>query len=326
MGGTFDVLHRGHEALLERAFEVGDEEVFVGVTTDRFANEHRERRVRPYDERLGDLVALVRRRGWTARAVVAAIDDRVGRAFDPRYDTIVATEETAKGVEKINAGREERRLPPLRAVLAPIVLAEDGLRLSSTRVRAGEVDAQGRLLGPARVAVGSANAAKIAAVRMLAGRVHNGAEVRGFDVASGVPEQPVGEATWQGAAARAAAALAEWPEAHFGVGIEAGLLESPFGLLDVQACVVLDRGGRLTAGHGPGFPHPPAVHDAVAEGRTVGDAIADLAGVAKVPEEGAIGFLSWGLLSRAQLTEQAVLAAWLPRMRPGLYGIDVVDP
>lgn len=325
MGGTFDVCHRGHEALLERAFAVGDEEVFIGVTSDRFAASRRDRDVRSYDERAGELAALLRRRGWTARAVVEPIDDATGRALEPRYDTIVATEETIRGVEAINAARVARRLAPLRVVLAPVILAEDGVRLSATRVRAGETDAQGRLLGAVRIAVGSANPAKVAAVRTFAARVHPETEVRGFAVASGVADQPVGDPTWTGASARAAAALAEWPEAHFGVGIEAGLLDSPFGWLDVQACVVVDRGGRLTAGHGPGFPHPPSVHERVAEGGTVGDAIATLAGTAKLAEEGAIGFLSWGLQSRAQLTEQAVLAAWLPRLRPGLYGIDAVE-
>src|SRR5437764_9754180 len=50
MGGTFDVLHRGHRALLDAAFAAGDQGVSVGVTTDAFANAHRQRTVRPYAE------------------------------------------------------------------------------------------------------------------------------------------------------------------------------------------------------------------------------------------------------------------------------------
>jgi inosine/xanthosine triphosphatase len=116
--------------------------------------------------------------------------------------------------------------------------------------------------------------------------------------------------------------MAEWPEAHFAIGIEAGLLSSPVGPLDVQACVVLDRGGRMTAGHGPGFSHPPPVGRAVEAGRSVGEAIAELAGDPRVPgREGAIGYLSRGMLKRATLTESALLAAWLPRLRPDLYDI-----
>ena len=35
VGGTFDVLHKGHWFLLEEAFNVG-ERVLIGLTTDEF--------------------------------------------------------------------------------------------------------------------------------------------------------------------------------------------------------------------------------------------------------------------------------------------------
>ena len=36
VAGTFDMLHKGHKALLRKAFEVG-ERVVIGLTTDEFA-------------------------------------------------------------------------------------------------------------------------------------------------------------------------------------------------------------------------------------------------------------------------------------------------
>ena len=42
IGGTFNVLHKGHRALLDKALEIGDE-VVVGLTSDRFASSGRER-------------------------------------------------------------------------------------------------------------------------------------------------------------------------------------------------------------------------------------------------------------------------------------------
>ncbi|TLZ70409.1 MAG: phosphopantetheine adenylyltransferase, partial [Methanobacteriota archaeon] len=35
LGGTFDILHEGHEALLRAAFEGRPAEVLIGLTTDR---------------------------------------------------------------------------------------------------------------------------------------------------------------------------------------------------------------------------------------------------------------------------------------------------
>ncbi len=46
VGGSFDVLHIGHQALLEKAFEVG-EFVLVGLTS----NEMLEKDARPFEER-----------------------------------------------------------------------------------------------------------------------------------------------------------------------------------------------------------------------------------------------------------------------------------
>lgn len=322
MGGTFDVLHRGHRALLDAAFEAGDEGVSIGVTTDAFANARRERKVRRWEERVADLRAFLAERGFLARAEIVAIDHPFGFALEPRFDAIAATEETVGTAAQINAERRRLGLAPLRVVLAPYVLADDARPIKSTRIRNGEVDAEGRLLRPVRIAVGSENPVKVEAVKLAAQRLYGDADVRGFAVASGVAEQPFEEETWEGARTRARMALAAWGEADFGVGLEAGLFETPAvgGLLDVQACVVLDRVGRFTYGQGPGFAYPDDISEELRKGASVGEVVSRVSGVDDVGrKEGAIGWLSRGHVTRTQLSEPAVLMAFLPRLRPEIY-------
>lgn len=322
MGGTFDVLHRGHRALLDAAFAAGDEGVSIGVTTDAFANARRDRKVRAWADRVADLRSFLAERGYLARAEILAIDTPVGFALERRFDAIAATEETVGTAAQINDERRRLGLPPLRVVLAPYVLADDARPIKSTRIRNGEVDAEGRLVRPVRVAVGSENPVKIEAVKLAAQRLYGQADVRGFMADSGVGEQPFEAATWEGARARARLALAAWPEADFGVGLEAGLFETAAagGLLDVQACVVLDHAGRFTYGHGPGFCYPADITDELRKGASVGDVVSRAAGIDDIGrKEGAIGWLSRGHVTRTQLSEPAVLMAFLPRLRPELY-------
>ena len=44
LGGTFEVIHKGHRALFTKAFAMGDE-VLIGLTSDHLANTNRSRKV-----------------------------------------------------------------------------------------------------------------------------------------------------------------------------------------------------------------------------------------------------------------------------------------
>ncbi|MBI2078234.1 MAG: inosine/xanthosine triphosphatase [Euryarchaeota archaeon] len=321
LGGTFDHLHAGHVALLAKAFQVGDE-VFIGVSSQRMAQRHRARRVKPFSARKAGLEALLRRKGW--KGIVSEIDDPYGRSIDARYQGIVVSPETLPRVIEINRERRKRGYRFLKVFVIPFFYGEDGLRISSTRIAKKETDAKGRRLTAVRVAVGTHNALKVRAVADAFADAFPSlrVKVRGVRVKSGVPEQPTEAETFAGAENRARRALAAWPGADYGVGVEAGLLASPYlrRHLDVQYVVVVDKEGGLSAGHGGGFYYPRGVEERVLRGKTISDVMGPIARDPRLGSTtGAVGFLSRGAIDRRELTRHAVLLALVPRVRRDLY-------
>ncbi len=318
LGGTFDILHKGHEALLRAAFEGRPEQVLIGLTTDRFARESRTR-VNPYAVRERNLKRFLAARKWRP-ARIEPIDDAYGPADDlPDLDVIVVSAERYPVAVALNEARAAKGLHPLKIRAVPMVLAQDGLPIASRRIRSGVIDRSGARLTPLHVGVGTDNPVKVLAVRQVMASLSLRARVRGVRVRTEVPEQPVGDEALQGAVNRAKAAIGA---GDFGVGIEAGLVWSALisEYFDVQYAAIVDRAGQITVGHGPGFTYPPRVLENVKAGRSVGDAMARLTGIRDIgSKQGAIGYLTGRRLDREALTESAVLMAMVPRIRRELY-------
>lgn len=318
LGGTFDLLHAGHEALLGAAFEGAPAQVVIGLTTDRFAREARPQ-VNAYAVRERNLRRFLTARKWR-RAQIQPIDDPFGPADDlPDLDVLVVSAERMAVAVALNESRAAKGLPTLTIRTVAMVLAQDGLPISSRRIRAGVIDRTGKRVRPLRVFVGSSNPVKVRAVRTVLGGLTFRAVVRAVAVDSEVDDQPFDDDALIGAMNRARAALGE---GDLGVGIEAGLVGSSVvsDFFDVQYCAVVDRAGRMTVGHGPGFAHPPRIIEKVKAGATVGDAMERLTRVRAIgSKQGAIGYLTAGRLDREALTESAVLMAMVPRIRRELY-------
>jgi len=146
VGGTFDPLHDGHEALISRAYELGmGGEVVIGLTSDALAR----RRVQPvadYRDRERELNRYVTDR-FGISPEITALQDPYGTALRDSFDYIVVSPETHPVAEKINELRMTRGMPTIEIVLVPFVLADDGMPISSTRIKNGEIDLHGRLIG-----------------------------------------------------------------------------------------------------------------------------------------------------------------------------------
>lgn len=146
VGGTFDHFHKGHEALLLRAFELG-ERVIVGVTSENLAKKLGKKEIQDFNQRFGQVKAFLIVNNLIDRAKLIQLDDVFGPlSSDPEISGVVVTQETLRTAEEANRIRVERGLPPLKILLQNYVLAADGKPISSTRIRNKEIDARGYLI------------------------------------------------------------------------------------------------------------------------------------------------------------------------------------
>jgi len=147
VGGTFDELHKGHRVLLNKAFEVG-EYVFIGLTSDEFvAKMHKSHKVAPYNERFADLICFLENSEFKNRFEISPLYTSYGLTLTRvDLDALVVSQETFNVGEAINKKRVEIGLPLLSIVTIILVPAENKTPISTTRIRANEIDKNGQLL------------------------------------------------------------------------------------------------------------------------------------------------------------------------------------
>ncbi|QLG63461.1 phosphopantetheine adenylyltransferase [Halorarum salinum] len=162
LGGTFTPIHHGHRALLHGAFQTashdgdGDGHVVVALTSTDLAERTRSdpshaELLGPFRERRESLDAELDRLGdaYSASYEITELEDAYGPAATREdVDALVVSPEAEaqRRAHELNDRRAEDGLRPLEIHVSPFVIAEDGARISSTRIRNGEIDAHGRVL------------------------------------------------------------------------------------------------------------------------------------------------------------------------------------
>ena len=147
VGGTFDMLHSGHLALLMKAFEVGDH-VLIGLTSDDYVKISRKPHgIGSYDQRLEELKTFLEHNGFVERAEIMPLADAYGVTLsDKRIDALVVSRETEPRARDINEKRKKLGLASLPVIVVKMVLSEDHYPISSTRIWFEEIDKEGNLL------------------------------------------------------------------------------------------------------------------------------------------------------------------------------------
>ena len=329
IGGTFDRIHDGHKSLFKKAAEIG-KVIVIGLTSDDMADLHRcDRDVQKFNDRKRNLENYLKKNFLGLKYEIEKIDAKYNQRLiqDLDADAIVASEGKHAEIQKINKLRKSHKLKPLKPILVPYVLAEDGTPIKATKIINGEMDKHGKMLRAIIVHVGSTNKVKLQATEKVFSKIFSNVKVRvkGFEVDSGVESQPFGDRTLTGARNRAKAVMTDSQgltrgvrQPDFGVGIEAGLIwnSKVRNYFDVQYCAIIDKAGRITIGHGSGFQYPQSVIQEVKQGKSIGVVMEELTGIENIGKKrGAIGYLSKDILDRTELTEQAVLMAMIPRLR-----------
>ena len=146
VGGTFDALHRGHKILLRTAFRAGDR-VLIGLSRNGFVKRLvKNHRVDPYPKRKRELISFLKKEQLADRAKIVPLDDPYGPAInDSTIAALIVSRMTKKTADRINTIRRRRGLRPLPVLSIGMVVAEDFEPISSTRIRAGEIDREGYL-------------------------------------------------------------------------------------------------------------------------------------------------------------------------------------
>lgn len=143
VGGTFDLLHKGHKDLLTSAFNLA-KKVSIGITSDEMTVALGKKTFYPYEKRSRDLGSFLQNLPFDTSWQILKINDIFGNTIqDTTIDAICVTDDTYSGAVKINEARNNLKLKTLEIVQLPLSMASDGKPISSGRIRAGEISQEG---------------------------------------------------------------------------------------------------------------------------------------------------------------------------------------
>jgi pantetheine-phosphate adenylyltransferase len=105
----------------------------------------RPRKIPDYSIRKEKIIRYIHQITVCQKYTIIELNDPYGKTLEEDYDYIVVSPETYPVALKINKLRAEKNLKDISIVKIDYVLADDQIRISSTRIVLGEIDIHGRL-------------------------------------------------------------------------------------------------------------------------------------------------------------------------------------
>lgn len=146
-GGTFDLFHKGHQEFLRFQLQIS-KNVLLGITSDKYLKDSpKSHETEDYEVRKKAVEDFLKKEHALTRVDIVPLTTREPQSLDEYpVEAIVVTSETKTGALLINLKRKSRKLKELKIITYEMVKAEDGVPISSSRIRKGEITRLGKTL------------------------------------------------------------------------------------------------------------------------------------------------------------------------------------
>ncbi len=164
-----------------------------------------------------------------------------------------------------------------------------------------------------KVLIGTKNPGKITGAKQAFLHYFKDIEVEGIEVSSDVSDEPVNDEVYQGARNRVnnliKYAVENNIEADYFLGVESGIFDKLGNWSIIQIACIKDKNGVESWGNSSGFPVPERYVDRIIN-ENLGVVMDEIYNADQIGKgKGGVGMLTKGVLTRYDMTEQALIMA-----------------